>query len=156
MTAAMDTTLPLPPSVILPGQGRLVEAFGDHATFLLTGEETGGRYTMFLNVTDPGGGPPPHHHDGEDEWFHVLEGQAEFFKDGEWIGVPVGASIFMPRGSIHTFRNAGETPLKQIIHTAPSGFETFFTRCAAEFSREGGCDMAKIVEISAEHGIYYV
>lgn len=89
----MDTAFPLPPFVILPGQGRVVEAFGDHATFILTGEQTGGRYTMFVNVTSPGGGPPPHRHDGEDEWFHVLEGKAEFLKDGEWIPVPPGASV---------------------------------------------------------------
>jgi len=156
ITGAMETTIPLPPSVILPGQGRVVEAFGDRATFILTGEETGGRYTMFVNETAPGCGPPPHRHDAEDEWFHVLEGQAEFFKDGEWTAVPPGSSVFMPRGSVHTFRNAGNTPLKQLIHTSPSGFETFFTRCAVEFHREGGCDMGKVVEISAEHGIYYV
>ncbi len=142
--------------MILPGKGRIVEAFGDKATFMLTGEETGVRYTMFVNETAPGCGPPPHRHDNEDEWFYVLEGKVEFFKDGEWTEVPPGTSVFMPRGCVHTFRNAGDTLLKQIIHTAPSGFETFFTRCAAEFNKEGGCDMAKIVEISAEHGIFYV
>lgn len=110
---------------------------------------------MFVNVTEPGCGPPPHWHEHEDEWFHVLEGRAEFFKNGEWEEIPAGSSIFMPRGTVHSFRNAGDTPLKQIIHTAPAGFETFFTRCAAEFNREGGMDMAKVVEISAEHGIHY-
>ena len=32
------------------------------------------------------------------------------------------------------FRTAGDTVLKQVIHTAPSGFEDFFTRIAEEFA----------------------
>lgn len=146
---------PISPSVILPGKGRIVEAFGDKATFMLTGEETGGRYTMFLSEAAPGCGPPLHWHEVDDEWFFVLDGKAEFYKEGEWTEVPPGTAVFIPHGCIHSFRNAGDTPLKQIIQTAPSGFETFFTRCAAEFNKEGGADMAKIVEISAEHGIHY-
>ena len=85
----------------------------------------------------------------------VLEGKAEFLKDGEWSAGPPGGSVCMPRGSVHTFRNAGDTPLKQIIHAAPSGFEDFFTRCAEEFNKPGGPDMERIVAISAEHGISY-
>lgn len=151
----MNSPSSLSPSVILPGQGRVVEAFGDQATFLLTGDQTGGRYTSFVSVTAPGCGPPPHWHEYEDEWFYVMEGKVEFLRHGEWTEVPPGTSVFMPRGTVHSFRNVGDTPLKQLIHTAPSGFETFFTRCAAEFNREGGCDMAKVAEISAEHGIHY-
>jgi len=145
-----------PPTIQLPGDAKQITAFGDCATFMLTGEQTGGAYTMFISVTQPGSGPPPHWHEKDDEWFLVLEGRAEFFKDGEWTEVPVGTAAFMPRGSVHTFRNAGDTPLKQLIHTAPSGFETFFARCQDEFQKEGGPSMDRIVEISAEHGIYYV
>lgn len=151
----MNSPSPLTASVILPGQGKVVEVFGEHATFVLTGEQTGGCYTAFLNVTPPGGGPPPHWHEFDDEWFYVLEGRVEFLRQGEWTEVPPGTSVFMPRGTVHAFRNVGDTPLKQLIHTAPSGFETFFTRCAAEFDREGGPDMATIAEISAEHGIHF-
>jgi quercetin dioxygenase-like cupin family protein len=151
----MNSPSPLPASVVLPGQGRVVEAFGEHVTFLLTGEQTGGCCTAFLNVTPPGGGPPPHWHEHDDEWFYVLEGRVEFLKQGEWTEVPPGTSVFMPRGMVHSFRNVGDTPLKQLIHTAPSGFETFFTRSAAEFDREGGPDLAAIAEIGAEHGIHF-
>lgn len=79
----------------------------------------------------------------------------EFLQQGEWTEVPPGTSVFMPRGTVHAFRNVDDTPLKQLIHTAPSGFENFFTRCAAEFAREGGGDMAAIAEIGAEHGIHF-
>jgi hypothetical protein len=57
---------------------------------------------------------------------------------------------------VHAFKNVGHTPLRQIIQTTPSGFERFFQRCADEFARPGGPDMKRIVEISGEHGIYFV
>ena len=143
------------PSVVMPGEAKTYTAFGDQATFLLTGDQTGGRYTMFRYVVAPGGGPPLHRHDGEDEWFLVLEGRAEFYESGIWSEVPVGGAVFMPRGSVHSFRNPGDTPLTLLIHTAPSGFETFFSRCAAEFEKEGGPEMERIFLIAAEHGISF-
>ena len=146
---------PSSPVVVPPAEARILEAFGDRATFLLTGDQTGGLFTMLSSETAPGCGPPPHWHEKDDEWFLVLDGQAEFFMDGEWAGVPVGTAVHVPHGTVHAFRNIGSTPLKQIIHLSPSGFEIFFERCAVEFRREGGPDMAVITAIAAEHGIRF-
>lgn len=147
--------LPSSPVVVLPAEARILEAFGDRATFLLTGDQTGGRFTMLSSETAPGCGPPPHWHEKDDEWFLVVDGEAEFFMDGKWSAVPVGTAVHVPHGTIHAFRNIGSTPLKQIIHVSPSGFENFFERCAAEFRRDGGPDMAVIAAIAAEHGIRF-
>jgi quercetin dioxygenase-like cupin family protein len=140
---------------LTPDRMRVHGAFGDRATFLLTGEQTGGRYCVFLLETPPGGGPPPHRHEGEDEWFHVLEGRAEFLRDGEWVEVPAGSAVFAPRGSVHAFRNVGDTVLRQVIQTAPAGFEDFFAALEKEFQRDGGPDMERVGELSAEFGIFY-
>jgi hypothetical protein len=43
------------------------KAFGDEFYFHLTGEQTGGKVTVFPEVTPPGGGPPPHYHEFDDE-----------------------------------------------------------------------------------------
>lgn len=142
-------------SIVMPGDAKTQVAFGDQATFLLTGEQTGGKYTMFRYVVAPGGGPPLHRHDDEDEWFLVLEGSGEFYADGKWTMVPEGGSVFMPRGSVHSFRNPGDKPLVLLIHTSPSGFETFFARCGVEFAKESGPDMDAIIAIASEHGIAF-
>lgn len=144
------------PAVILPNTAESLQAFGDEIFVQLGGAETGGKYTVFIGVTPPGAGPPPHYHKNEDEWFFPLEGRVEFFLNGSWQEVPVGSVIFLPRGTVHTFRNCGETPLKMLTHTAPAGFEIFFERCAAEFAKPGPPDMERIIEISAEHGIHFV
>lgn len=142
--------------IATPEASKLLRAFGDEIIVLLAGEDTGGQFTLWLGVTPPEGGPPPHYHLHEDEWFLPLEGEVEFFIDGEWQAVAVGTVVFIPRATVHTFRNSGNGPLKMLTQTIPAGFETFFERCAQEFAKPGPPDMARIVEISAEHGIHYV
>ena len=144
------------PAVVLPNEAKALRAFGDEIYVHLGGAETGGQYTVFTDLTPPRGGPPPHYHNNEDEWFFPLEGRVEFFLDGEWNEVPMQSLVFIPRGMVHTFRNCGDTTLKMLTHTSPAGFEIFFERCAAEFAKPGPPNMERIVEISAEHGIFFL
>ncbi len=146
----------LSPCVVPPSAGKVIRAFGDEVIVHLSGKDTGGQFTMWTEVIPPGGGPPPHCHRNEDEWFFPLEGRMEFFKDNVWTEVSIGTAVFMPRGVVHAFRNPAAKPLRILIHTTPSGFETFFARCAEEFAKPGPLNMARIVEISAEHGIHYL
>lgn len=139
------------------GQSPMLRAFGEEVTILIDGKKSGGACTQWFEITPPGGGPPPHHHINEDEFFYVLEGTVSFYDDRTktWTTAGPGWSAFMPRGSVHTFKNTGETPLKMLITTTPSGFEIFFARCAEVFARPGPPDMASILAISAEHGIHF-
>jgi hypothetical protein len=62
----------------------------------------------------------------------------------------------MPRGVVHTFKNVGDQHSRMLITTTPSGFESFFSRCAAEFAKPGGPDMSRVIEIGIEHEIHFV
>jgi quercetin dioxygenase-like cupin family protein len=146
----------LPISITLPGDGKVLRALGDEVTVLLSGEQTGGAFTMVQVVSPPGGGPPPHCHTHEDEWFLILEGRAELWKQGAWTEVPPGTAIFLPRGVPHTYRNCGDTPLRMIVHAAPAGFEVFFERLAEICAEPGGADPSRIGEIAAEYGISFI
>jgi quercetin dioxygenase-like cupin family protein len=148
-------TLPAP-TLRLPGQGRVIRAFGEEVIMHLEGQHTGGTLSLWTEITPPGGGPPPHYHLNEDEWFLVQEGRISFLADGKWQEVKAGGMVFAPRRSVHTFKNVGDLPSRMMVSTSPSGFETFFTRCAKEFAKPGAPDMERIVTISAEHGIHFV
>ena len=137
-------------------EDRVLHAFGEEIHLYLTGAETGGRFTQWLEITPPEAGPPLHYHTKEDEWFYVLEGKVSFFRDGEWEEVGPGASVWCPCGTIHAFKNTGDAPSRMLLTTAPSGFEIFFAKAAAEFGKPGGPDMARAIEIAAEHGIHFV
>jgi quercetin dioxygenase-like cupin family protein len=143
-------------AVVRKGPVRVLRAFGDELTVLLSGEDTGGKYCMAIGVTPPGGGPPRHVHMREDEWFHVLEGRVEFWKDGRWTEVGPGGTVFMPRGTPHTFRNVGEGDSRMLVQAAPAGFEVFFGRCAEEFAKGGEPDMERLVAIAEEHGMQFL
>lgn len=154
-----DPTPSVPTAIIVPPEGgRTLHAFGDSPCVKLAGEQTGGTMTVVLNHTPPGGGPPPHLHRNEDETFLVLEGKIRFLANGEWTeALPVGSVVYLPRGTVHTFQNIGDTPSRAWIIATPSGFENFFARCAAHFATpEMPPNMAAILGISSEHGIEYV
>jgi quercetin dioxygenase-like cupin family protein len=152
----MSESLNLVAAVVPSSQRQILRAFGEEVHLRLTGEQTGGRQTLWTEITPPGGGPPPHYHSNADETFYVIEGHVSFFKDGQWQEVTPGSAAYMPRGVVHTFRNVGQTPLRMLVSTSPSGFETFFAKCAEEFAKSGSPDMERIMAISAEHGIHFV
>ena len=143
-------------AIVRQNDARVLQAFGEEMTILLDGERTGGKLTMWTEVTPPGGGPPSHYHSSEDETFHVLEGRVAFLVNGDWQEVRPGGAAFMPRGVVHTFKNVGDQPCRVLVMTTPSGFENFFTRCAEEFAKPGGPDMSRIMEIGVEHGIHFL
>lgn len=146
----------LPSVIVQPGEGSLLRAFGEEVTVMLDGRKTGGQCTSFTETTPPGGGPPPHFHEREDEWFYVLEGCVSFFVEGKWTDANAGDVVFTPRQSVHTFKNNGDQPTRMLIHTSPSGFETFFAEAAEEFARPGAPDLNRATAIANKHGIYFV
>jgi quercetin dioxygenase-like cupin family protein len=137
-------------------QGPVLRAFGEEVQIHLSGEQTGGLFTMFTEITPPGGGPPPHWHENEDEWFHVLEGTLSFLVDGRWVDAHPGDSVLAPRNQVHTFKNNTSQATKMLIQTSPSGFEKFFAMAAEEFAKPEGPDMQRAMHIAEAHGIHFV
>ena len=154
----LSTPAPKPagePVIIPADAGTALKAFGEEVVVKLGGDQTRGSLSLWVEVTPPGGGPPPHYHLNEDELFLVQSGRVQFLVNGQWVEPGEGATVYVPRGNVHAFRNAGDAPSRMWIMTTPSGFERFFARCAAEFARPGGPDMAKVIAVSAEHGIHF-
>ena len=56
-----------------------------------------------------------HKHDEEDEFFFVLEGQAEFYLDGERRTVGPQTSLYAPSWHEHGIRNTGDTELRYLV-----------------------------------------
>jgi len=148
--------LPVRAVIVQPDEGNAVSAFGDTVIGKLNGEQTGGVLTAAISTAPPGGGPPLHRHGREHELFYVLEGRLGFYSDGVWTEGGPGTIAFLPRGQAHTFRNVGDVTSKMLIITLPSGFEKFFAACAAIFAASTPPDMAKILQVAAEHQIEFL
>lgn len=141
------------PTVVRPGEGNPVRAFGNEILFKLSTEQTGGALSLGLATTAPGKGVPPHVHHREEEIFLILEGQYRFLIDGEWTeNVGPGSVVFLPRGCEHTFEVVSETPGKHWTLQTPSGFERYFKLAGEAFTADGTPDFARLAALNAEFG----
>jgi quercetin dioxygenase-like cupin family protein len=108
------------------GDGERVWIVGDTMTFKAIGETTGGSLVLLENLTASGGGPPPHIHTREDEFFYVLDGTFEIRIGDEQHALGAGGFAFVPRGTVHNFRNTGDAPSRILVGFTPGGMEGFF------------------------------
>lgn len=108
------------------GEGKSYWVLGDRYTFKVTGKETGGAFTVMDQIIQPQGGPPPHVHRGEDEAFFVREGRFSFLCGDKQCILEEGAFAYIPKGTLHTFKNIGERPGRLLVTVTPAGLEEFF------------------------------
>lgn len=104
-----------------------VAVVGSVYTYLATGEDTGGAYSLFKALVPPKDpGPPPHLHRNEDEAFYVLEGEFSISLGGEEFRAKPGDFISLPRVIRHSFRSDSDVVGRMLVIVSPSGFEKFF------------------------------
>ena len=141
------------------GAGRMLWVLGDLYEIKATREETGGAYALIDVTSNPGiPGPPPHIHHGEDEAFYVLEGEIELTVKGEVFMVGPGSFVNAPKGTPHTFRNAGTTPARFLALLAPAGLENFFEEIGEPATDPssppaGPPDVEKIMATAPRYGV---
>ncbi|MCO6437451.1 MAG: cupin domain-containing protein [Phycisphaerae bacterium] len=143
------------PLVLSPDQGEILNVVGDRVRILADSSMTDGRCVVFENTTDPGNGPPLHRHGRDDEHFFVVEGTVKFAIDGREVVLTAGGSVFAPRGSVHTFMNAGTTPSRMIITCCPGGLEGPF-READRLAREGRVTPETLAEAFRKFDLEFV
>lgn len=111
--------------------GRSFWGPGDMYTFLVTGDESGGAMFALDCLVGAGGGPPPHRHLAEDELFAITAGSIAFTANGQTRTVGAGESVFVPRGTAHSYRNEGDEPARMIAVYTPAGMEGWFQEVCA-------------------------
>jgi hypothetical protein len=83
----------------------------------------------------PGGGfRIPHWHEDLYEVFYVLKGEIDYLLGGDWRVAPVGATVFIPTGAVHAFRNASGRPARHLVAGPPRAVEML-----TELSRHPRC-----------------
>ncbi|WP_108246296.1 cupin domain-containing protein [Muricauda brasiliensis] len=88
---------------------------------------TTGDYDLVVCETPAGAqGPPPHVHSEYKEAFMVVQGELEFFVNGETFICKQGESVDIPPGTLHTFSNKTDTACTWVNIHSPKGFYKFF------------------------------
>jgi mannose-6-phosphate isomerase-like protein (cupin superfamily) len=90
------------------------------ASYLVTGEATGGKFGLYRWDMTPGvPGAAPHFHRTISESFFILSGTVGLFNGETWTEATAGDYLYVPEGGIHGFRNTSSEPASMLILFAP-------------------------------------
>jgi quercetin dioxygenase-like cupin family protein len=78
------------------------------------------RLLLGLNSLDPGAEQAVHTHDGQDKFYHVLEGRGVFTVGPDQREAGPGEVIWAPSGVDHGVRNGGDERLVLLVGIAPA------------------------------------
>lgn len=123
---------------------------------LLSGKQTNGRQAVFEDIVEPGIGPGRHIHYNQDEIFFFLEGDFIAEVGGETYQFKPGDVAFIPKGTVHAFKNVGDTKgrLRYIFSPADTIEEMF--REMYSVNQEGDLTFERMAEISLKHGQKFI
>jgi quercetin dioxygenase-like cupin family protein len=137
---------------------------GQRLIFLVTSADSDGELFAAEGVFSPGGfAGVPHVHPHQDERFEVLAGDAAFDIDGDRHVLTAGDTIDVPRGTPHTFANAGADEMRVRFEFRPAltSTERFYELYFA-FAQQGRVnakampgllDIATVWPVTSEHAV---
>ena len=137
---------------------------GQRLIFLVTSADSDGELFAAEGVFSPGGfAGVPHVHPHQDERFEVLAGDAAFDIDGDRQVLTAGDTIDVPRGTPHTFANAGADEMRVRFEFRPALTSTDqFYELYFAFAQQGRVnakampgllDIATVWPVTSEHAV---
>jgi quercetin dioxygenase-like cupin family protein len=125
----------------------------------LSGEQTGGAFSLTDNLARRGNASPVHIHDHEEETLVVLDGDLRVVLGDDEHAAGPGTVAVLPQGVRHAYVVTSATARFLTLHN-PAGFEQF----AAEVGESARAltlppepaeppDLAALTETAARHGI---
>jgi hypothetical protein len=98
----------------------------------------------------PGEGPPDHVHFNQEEIFFIVDGLYELTIDGQTSIGGAGTLAFIPRNTVHSFKNVGATPACVLDWTLPGEQDRYFKKIS-ELAAGGSFTGDKLAELNKEH-----
>ena len=113
--------------ILRAGEGRYAGGPDFGIRFMLSGDRTGGGFSMVEHPIGPRVlAAPLHRHRYEDEWSFVLEGEVGCQLGDDVVVAGADDVVFKRRDEWHTFWNAGDRPARILEIISPAGFEGYF------------------------------
>lgn len=88
-----------------------------------------------------------HVHRHRDEFFYVVRGELEIFLSDEVQAVGAGGTVFVPRGTAHSFANTSQKPAEMLAVWVPGDIEGMYQEWAEAFPLGAPFDQERFVEI---------
>jgi mannose-6-phosphate isomerase-like protein (cupin superfamily) len=89
--------------------------------FKALAEQDDGDFSLMERTLPPHGRrPPAHRHTNCSEAYFVLDGEVSVVVEEDDLTVAPGGFVLVPRGTAHTFGNAGDAPARLLVIHAPA------------------------------------
>jgi len=139
--------------IVPPGGGEQLRWGGPAAggvTILVDPANTGETSLCVLTQTlDPGAMVPPHHHEKAEQVLFVVSGRGAITLGDRKVEAGPGATVHVPRRTVHSITNTEDQPLTVLEATSPPGFQEIFR----EMHRVAEPTLDDIVSMGARHDI---
>lgn len=133
--------------------GQPLNIFGDTVVIKVSGQDTGGKYSVMTGETPPLGGPPLHVHRDVNETFYVLEGKFMFELDGVQHIAEAETTVQIPPGVKHLYQNVGDSVGRTLLIVEPAGLDDFFGELAEVLKQPGEPPMEVIAVLHDKFGM---
>jgi mannose-6-phosphate isomerase-like protein (cupin superfamily) len=134
--------------------------YGDLVIVHVSGDETGGRFSLVEFVQPPGEWTPLHVHRDSDQTHYVLEGEVTLYLPGQSFVLRPGDCVNAPMNVPHTEHATSSTPVRLLDVNAPAGFDAFVAAAGEPAvtptlppADSSPPDVARLGAIAAEHAI---
>lgn len=145
----------LQPMIVAAEAAEQIRPFGIDMRVMLGSEHTGGTFSAILGEVKPGEGPPPHLHRDREEYFFVLEGRYALSVNGTESIIGPGTMVFVPRGTVHAFKNVSDSPGRVLEWTIPGENGDYF-RAMHQMEQSGGFNPETFAAINAKYVTEFV
>lgn len=134
--------------------------FADLAIVHLSGDQTGGRFSLIEWLMPPDDMTPLHVHRRDSQTIYVLEGEVTSYLPGSSRVCGPGEFIHHPAGVPQTHRVTSEGPARVLDINSPAGFDEFVAaagEAAGELTLplppDASPDFERLAALAAEHGL---
>lgn len=145
----------LQPMVVSADAAEQIRPFGIDMKVMLGAEHTGGTFSAILGEVKPGDGPPPHLHRDREEYFFILEGTYWLSVNGNESTIGPGTMVFVPRGTVHSFKNVSDGMGRLLEWTIPGENGDYF-RAMHEMEQSGGFNPETFAAINRQYVTEFV
>ncbi len=135
-----------------PGEGTNYDWENDHTFVKVSSADSGGAFTLMEDNLKSSFALGLHRHDQHAETFYFVEGEVDFFVEGDWIRATPGTTIHVPSGVAHACKVAGGGTAKMIMIFQPAGFDGFLAEIAGMTAKDFE-DEAKMAALNEKYDI---
>jgi mannose-6-phosphate isomerase-like protein (cupin superfamily) len=135
-----------------PGEGKALGMGTAETAIKAGGADAGGRLALMDTTLQPGfAGPVPHRHRSTIDGFYVLEGELTLTLGERTLQAGPGTYALIPPGTVHTFSNPRERPVRALNLMLPGGFEGYLEEAAAAVRPGQPPDPALMAQIASRY-----